>query len=317
MQELLKKNQVQIAIILIMAFLTYVLMYPSDILFFKRLSAHGIQIMLVFVLVGLVFLLLKVPRLTLVSFFCVAILSLFFKSSTNATIYRPTRNFSPTFQLAYIKTSELDDTYAEYIKSDLVSKNDIILVQEYTPLWKQLLDSLLAEEYPYKSELLRIDDFGQAIYSKNPIELTDTIGVDGIPSLMSEIKISDEFIYSVVGFYSFPPVHSRAFNELHDRLEELAEYLERLPNRNQVVIGAFNLVPWSEELTSFKQRLHMTESRINSSANVISRTSTLFKQPVDHIFISQPLDCLNFGPLNGIDENEGLYGRYQFKIKEL
>lgn len=315
MRELLQKNQVQIAYVLFVFFLTYVLMYPPDIVVFKKLSMHGIQIMLLLVVIGLVFLFIKVPRLTLVSFICVAVLSFFFKASTNTNVNRPSRNFSPTFELTYLKTSGLDDDFASTITSKDVLKRDIVLIQEYTPLWKQLIDSTLSANFPYKAELLRIDDFGQVIYSKNPITRIDTISASTSPSLVAEVKISDEFTYLVAGFYSLPPVHSSAYTELHNRLDQLASFLKSRPNPNQLVFGGFNLVTWSEELTSFKNNLHLSESRLTASSSRANR-NILFMQPVDHIFITDHLDCLNFGPIVNSEVNSGLYGKYQFKINE-
>lgn len=316
MRELLQKNQIQIAYVLFVFFLTYVLMYPPDILVFKKLSMHGIQIMLMLVVIGLIFLFIKVPRLTMVSFLCVAILSFFFKTSTNATINRPSRNFSPTFELTYLKTSGLEDDFQAVIGSKEVLTRDILVIQEYTPLWKQLVDSTLSSHFPYKAELLRIDDFGQVIYSKNPITRVDTISTSSSPSLIAEVKISDEFTYLLAGFYSLPPVHSTAYTELHNRLDELANFLHSRPNQNQLVFGGFNLVTWSEELTSFKNNLHLSESRLTNSSNDRINRNILFMQPVDHIFISDHLDCLNFGPLVKSEVNSGLYGRYQFKIND-
>jgi len=278
---------------------------------FKMGSSFAIQITLGYLLLGLVFLLCKQPRLMFTSFACCAGLCIFLKYSTNADITPLTQKTNEeTITVAHFNLSASGEDFEQTIQKILSSDVDLISLQEVTPDWASLLNESMGEQYPYSNSLVRFDPFGISIYSKYPLVDMDTFFYEDIPNLAGAIRTNGngEKVHFIAS-HTTPPLYSSAYIKMKEHLQAISQYATKISEKPIITIGDFYAPPWWKEIQDLKDAANLNDSRRSATLSF----SQIFENPVDYIFHSHHLSCLDFQ--NVADENAnhlGIMGEYQF-----
>ncbi len=271
----------------------------------KILSDYLVHIMFGFFFLGLTFLVFNQPRLLLTSFGICGILCVLLKNESNTELIFPNPNNESKIAIAHFNLANIN-SIAEF-KSTLDKLNvDILSLQEYTPDWSLILDSIVPLDYKHIAKLLRIDPYGKIIYSKYPILDVDTINHKDF----AELKITcsdykDKFL--LYSSYITPVLDKLSKNRAQQQLKSLSNDIQSSKDTPLFAFGEYNSVYWSEEIKSFRE-----QTRLNNSRKEIIPAS--LKPPYEHIFFSNELECLSEGAItNSSGEKIGYRGTYQFK----
>ena len=139
---------------------------PPDVVLLKRISSHSTQIMMLFLLVGMFFLIIDQKRLLFTAFGCSAALCLYFKYVANISLTMPVKTSEPALTVMQASASELGEDWELSLNAILQRSPDVICFLELTPDWEEVLRLKLIRNYPNYAELTRIDFYGMAIYTK-------------------------------------------------------------------------------------------------------------------------------------------------------
>jgi len=180
---------------------------------------------------------------------------------------------------------------------------DLIVMQETTPQWLALLDSIKAS-YPYKLAEPRDDSFGIAFYSKFPLDSTAIIESvpRGIPSLIAEARIGARRL-NIISTHPMPPIGSADYGARNLQLDSVAQLASRTPEP-LIVIGDLNITMWSHQYARFEEQSMLQNARRGFG---VEPTWPLFLLPamipIDHCLVSDGIVVTDFrtGPAIGSD----------------
>lgn len=270
----------------------------------KKSEDFVVQIMLAFLMLGLFFLILNNRRLILASFFCCGILCLFLKNASYENLVRPGESKAAKISLAHFNLSSITSTYDQLLEIVINTKPDIISFQEVTPDWELFIRKEFQNEYPHIIAYSRIDPFGKCIISKIPINYSDTLIIESVPNLICNVNLDNEEIF-IISTHFLPPLDSELTNRSHENLETISHFINALKSP-VIIAGDFNLVYWSNEIRSFRNKAKLFNSRRDASENGL-------KAAYDHIFYSRELECTGFAEINEFTTHVGIIGSYQKK----
>lgn len=185
---------------------------------------------------------------------------------------------------------------APIIDEILAENPDLLLLQEYTPIWHLAMQNALTETYPYYFGHPTEEAFGTAIYSKHPLSdpfrSPGAIPGDRSPFFRSTVRVADWEV-ALYCVHIVPPswtnriLMRRQFCELYDALKQ--------EQRPMLVGGDFNFTRRAE-MDEKLQSLGLAEAHAQSG---IGRGAT-FKIPwlpdigIDHVYMSSvltPIKC--------------------------
>lgn len=284
--------------------------FTPDLFVLKRGADFTVQIMLGYLLFGMLLLVLGRDSLMLVSFASCAILCLHLKRTSYQSLRLASPTDEPKVALAMINLSLSDDFEVTSGTIDMLTA-DLMLFQEYSPGWDDYLREKLRKTYPYQVEMTRIDPYGMAWYSRYPIVAADTFLAGGIPNLYVAVEPQKNKPIHFVSLHTFVPVNTNAYREIRNHLREVTRHVQSLDGP-LVVAGDFNLPSWANEVRDFKQQAQLHDSRRDIVPASMQGSVSFFKVPVDHIFFTADLECTDFRVITGArDSHLGIYGCYQ------
>ena len=190
---------------------------------------------------------------------------------------------------------DLTQTYIEN------SDSDIIVLMEYTPLWDQNLSAAFIKEYPYQIKQIRTHNFGIALWSKHPIvshQILDFTDRD-FPMIEAELAIGEETL-TVASIHLENPVGRENMTVRNHQVDQLIQRYKGY--RNLVLIGDYNMTPYSYDYTRLRDLLGLVETRC-SIAPTFPVYFLPLRIPIDHCLVSQTIEhsCLMLGPDIGSD----------------
>lgn len=284
------------------------IIFPPEMLLFRRWAAYAGQIMIAYVALGLLFLLFRHDRLTFVSFFSAAILALFIKTSSNQTIRLEAPNASREFQIAQLDLGGLNDPFAQLaILKD--SMADLMILQSIDPLLILDLKDSLGTSYPYYFGADHPDQ-GLWVFSRWPLGITHISGEQEQPQLAGILMVPEASdTLEFVATFMYPMF---AQTDLILRKDQLKLTSDLVGERSYPIlaIGQFNEVSWAPEIREFREKTGLLDSR----RGYLPGLKDFLDKPTDHIFYSSELACIAFR--NEIDSTGrflGISGTYQFK----
>lgn len=312
-----RKTLENLVFALLIAGALLVIFTPNNFMF-KRGATFAVQIMFVYLTLSFVFLIGKQQRLMLTSLACCAALNIFLKDSIDSAAQVVASPGSEKVKLAHFNVAnsspeDLENT----IESILSTDADLISLQEVTPEWDFVLHQALSAKYPHNFRQVRIDFHGISVYSRHQFENIDTFLFGDIPNVLGCIKIdsSDQMVH-FVSSHTEPPINTASFKKLRRHFDCIADRLGKI-NGPIVTMGDYNAVSWLSEVKSFREKVGLVDSRDFLSASPSSSLS-LMSMPIDHIFFSDHLECVNFQAVwNENSERLGIVGNYQFKQGEI
>ncbi len=275
-----------------------------------RLGADfAVQIMFAYLFLGILFLILKSPKLMFISFTCCGVMCLFLKRSFNDQLMLPMLRNTTSIKVAHFNVSATTD-YKNFIETVKNSRADIVSFQEVTPDWDMFLKQALKNDFPHSKSMVRIDFYGMAIYSKHKISKLDTFYHKDVPNLIGKINInkSDDQVF-FIGTHTTPPIDNASYQVLNEQLETVAKKAQKI-QAPLITFGDYNAMVWSFEIQNFKNQSGLKNSRRSYIPSFTNRAQS----PNDYIFYSDHLECVGFETLyHSNSEKAGILGQYQFK----
>lgn len=315
MTQILDNKILQLVLSVLIIGTTALCIFTPDVFVLKQGANFTVQIMFLFLLLGMVFLVVQQNKLMFTSLGACVVLCLHLKSLTDQGLRFPIQNQNPQISVAHIDLS-LSDDYNETMRTIWATDVDLISFQEFTPYWEEFLPEELKNHYPYQVKMTRIDPYGMAIFSKHPLCQIDTLQFDGfqdIPSMHAGVQINEETVIHVVSTHALPPVNEQAYQSIRSYFAQVGSFVDGLKGP-AITLGDFSLPPWSDEITHFKQSANMSDSR----RDIVTRTSGKpifwFNIPIDHIFYTKDFECTAFNTITGETASHmGIAGKYQLK----
>ncbi len=308
--RLLNYRYTQLALISLIVIGMLICIFAPNYYLFKMGTRFAIQIMLGYLLLGLVFLLMKQSKLMFTSFACCAGLCMFLKYSSNTDFRLPVPTSDLVIKAAHFNLSGSNEDYQSTIHTILSADAEIVSIQEVTPDWAAILEDSLRQVYPFSRSVIRFDPYGLAIYSKYPFEMTDTFLFEDIPNLVGCVRPPGVVrpIY-FISSHTTPPLYSTAFERLRGHLKKIANYAKDL-SAPVITMGDYNAPPWWTEIQHMKDFAQLNDSR----RSVESGWMHVFQNPVDYIFYSKHFTCVGFENINTASSSHlGIKGVYEIK----
>lgn len=205
-----------------------------------------------------------------------------------------------------IKMAFLNKLYSNtnYLEIDKKVKDldlDFIGFSEFKTIDKDYILSL--SEYPYVFSAQSRDNSTLAFFSKYPTVInSDAPDLGFCLSVKMEIN---EKLYSVFIIHPVPPINDDWVEERNRQLEALASYIQSLPNQNTILMGDFNLTPWSQFYQKISANLSFLQDSAQGKGIYFTWNSGLIGTQIDHIFVpvSSKVHAFNSVNIAGSDHN--------------
>ena len=283
---------------------TVVTILPPELFFFRVATKFSVQIMLAYLMLGLLFLFFNDERSMFVCFVCCIILCLFLRTRP---AFFATPQASPSFSVMNCNLSLGNSAiYDTTIHAIIENNADVISMQEVTPDWHDALkaNKRLNAQYPYDTIIVRMDFHGLALFSKYPFSQVNTFNYQNIPNLAGCIYHDSlkKDIY-IISSHTEPPLSLSAYDRIESHLDTIAQFIKKL-NKPVITLGDYQVMPWSSEVVKFRRKANLNDSRRD-----MLPTGDF---PYDHIFYSNALQCTDFRSIGkSISDHLGIIGEYQ------
>lgn len=232
----------------------------------------------------------KITRAYLLLF----LVSLFIQSGLLIAPY-----FHATKSFASSSKHELKVISANVLKTNTDYQSTIDFIREEDPDVFGLIElthdfseamNVLHEEYPHHILFPYHRGFGIGLYSKLPlIESKIDILSGGIPFIETHIEVEDKNIHLFL-IHALPPFNEEMFEARNNSLVQIASLLDSRPT---IIMGDFNLTPWSEYYQTFVRDSGLVSTRDMWDGLQHSWSSWGLYLPIDHIFLSRNIRVLN------------------------
>jgi endonuclease/exonuclease/phosphatase (EEP) superfamily protein YafD len=196
--------------------------------------------------------------------------------------YATTTNNATNLKVAVFNVLGSNQNYADIKQNVLAAEADVVGLVELVPELAQNLD--LSEKYPYQLLFPSAEDYlGLGVYSKFPLKLLYLEPKKNI-FLVCSLNFNGKEVIVVLA-HPEPPLgiqlNRRVLQQLADLKAKLAEYRKR----TVILMGDFNLTPWSKRYQWFTENLPL----YNVAFGRGWQTTWQNLLWIDHIFVSRDL----------------------------
>src|SRR5680860_536853 len=199
-----QRKRLQFPIALLVIFITLICLIQPDIEILEWVTNQTVLILLLWLVIGVGFLMLRSKRLAFVCLLSSALLCLFLKNASNISLAAPQAmmNDAARFSISHFNLSSVQDNLDEDL--ELIDKlaPDILVFQEFTPQFQDQIMEHYDTIYSGKTEFLRIDDYGQVIFTSFPVLTKDTFLIYNMPVLRLRLQIRDGRIFQLISHYN-------------------------------------------------------------------------------------------------------------------
>ncbi len=309
--------QIPVGLLVILG--TVLSVYTPDTFIFRMGARFAVQFMFICLGLGFLFLFLRVQVLMFVSFIAAALMCIFLKGSfqeADARAFYPKPNGGLILKAAHFNVGSANQDYPSMIETMLKADADLISIQELTPDWNLFLKQGLKDKYPHSKSVVRIDFRGLAFYSKYPLSRIDTFHFEDTPNIYGSVKVDSthgELFFICAN--TEPPVNTAAYGKIRRHLMQVAKIAKSI-KEPVLTMGAYNSVPWSQELKAFRTTSGLQNGRHDFTPALLTTSPKFLDVPTDHIFHSDELESVSFGPLSGNDGSYlGVLAEFQYKYR--
>ncbi|PIQ96142.1 MAG: hypothetical protein COV67_11010 [Nitrospinae bacterium CG11_big_fil_rev_8_21_14_0_20_56_8] len=196
-----------------------------------------------------------------------------------------------------------NDQYGKVRQLIRTQEPEVILFLEVTEKWTEMLRGELGG-YPYSKVAPREDAMGIGLFSR--LELKDLeigpIGETNIPSVLGRMKVGSKWV-RVIGTHLMSPLTPRFTEDRNRQLGALQEVLNGEKGL-KMVLGDFNLTPWSSLMKNFGRSTGLMDTRIGQG--IKPTWPSMFPPlwiPIEHCMVSPEIGIHKFqiGPEVGSD----------------
>lgn len=177
---------------------------------------------------------------------------------------------------------------------------DLLVTLEVNDQWvRELAD--LERILPYSAIEPREDNFGIALYSKQPLDDLEWVRwgempgqIGGGPSITAQIDWQGQLI-ELVATHPLPPINPGYFEARNDHLRSLTQYLQGLGGgRPRLVLGDLNTTMWSPFYQSLVRKAKLKNSREGFGIQPTWPSEMpLLQIPIDHVLTSREFTVLD------------------------
>ncbi len=172
---------------------------------------------------------------------------------------------------------------------------DVVAVLEYANQWHDACE-FITEQFPYSVRIPRWHGYGIAVFSKLPfkqsqsVQLTKTI-ID-VPAIEATVTVDGKDI-RIFAVHTVSPINQFRWDIRNEQLEEIATWINE-SHDSTVVVGDFNMAPWSWWNQNFLANTGLRESRpgFGPQATWPSLLGPL-AVPIDYAFVSHDIHVHN------------------------
>jgi len=286
---------------------------PND-LYCKWAANYANQVMFGYLLLGVVFMFIRQPRLMFTSFGCCAALCLYLNNTVDSPFTESNikTNQSNVISVAHFSTSKSVKSISETIELIKNHNADLVSIQEIDYLWATELSECMIDYYPSMVMLPDTGFLGLALLSKYPLESIDTFHFNNKPNLIGTVSTPSSKL-NLISSYTLPAKDESSYHQLVLHLNVLSEKIKNF-EAPYITLGEYNAVSWSNEIKEFRNSSGLKDSRKGISPTFPNGQMDFLEIPVDHIFYSNHLRCLDFETLDGKETSHlGIKGIYEFK----
>ncbi len=313
-------KHIQTAGAVLVALLVVASVAPLDLPAARWLANHAPHFTLSLVAFGVIAMSLRLQQVMVASFLGAAALALVLRSSTNDLTPQASEGLAveqaaQRLEVAQFSTANLALEAPYGLDAVAASKADVLTISGLTPDWNLYLATSLAEAYPYQYVYEDIGLQGIGLFSKQPLGSLDSVHINNVVHLNACLPgrstAADMRLFVV---QTLPPINSSAFSRLRSQLERVAGYVETF-SEPTVVLGDFNSVPWSSEISDFQALAKVQDSRRSMQSTFVQGAPQLFEVPVEHIFFTKQLQCVQYTTLRSADGYLGNSATFHNRIK--
>lgn len=310
----MKTNSVfQYSVVSVIVLVTLICVFTPDILFFKKVTAYTLFIMLGLLASGFIWFVFNQKRLMMVSLLCCCILCLYLKESSNKKMRLAAVTANPSIRISHVSLGNAESDYDAVIDYLLAMDVDFFSFQELTPDWNAHLSDRLSSSFSYIETMTRLDQYGMGFFSKYPFEHLDTIYFLEIPNLSGTVQLAGNKKCNIISCQVMPPVNQSAFVSIASHFQLITDYILQQQG-TKVVLGDFHLPPWSTEVQEFKAASQLQDGRRDIHPRNIDGSMSLPRIPVEHILYTHELECTAFSEIgNDLVGRIGISGTYQLQ----
>jgi endonuclease/exonuclease/phosphatase (EEP) superfamily protein YafD len=280
--------------------------------FIKSWVKFAPQLAIIYWLAGILFLVLKQPRLTMISFVCCGFLCLFLKNTTSDEDVSLKKNNVPSLRIAQINIAASNSDVYPTLQTIRALEADVISLQEVNLDWHKTLKDSLRKTHPYSCRVEGADLLATEFYTRLPIIRCDTFYSHDLPNLHINLKTTAlSAPIHIVSSYIQPPSFSSAYDKMQAQLSGIAQRVRQV-NAPTITVGDYNIEASSFEIQNFRQEAGLLISRRGFRPYRPDGKFDISEVPTDHIFFTPHLQCIGFEVVIGAhSERIGITGTYQ------
>lgn len=308
MTERFKNNMLQTSLSTILFVGTGIVVMAPQVPLIRKVSEYSVHIMLGMLLFSMLSMVLGKSKVMFAGLACTAALCIFLKNASHNTLKLPEANTETKLNVAHINLGNISFDFTSIMNMLEEEDIDFVSFQEFTPDWHVYISKELNSKFPYSFTEVRIDPYGLAVYSKEPIVVSDTFLCNDIPN-MSVVVEKEGKSFQVVSSYLTPALDNKSLKVAAKQLGAIADIVNE-SSFPLLALGEYNMVYWTNEIRGFRAKTKLQNSRrdlVDSNLRV----------PYDHIFFSSALECTQFKEMKDDAQNYiGIMGTYQIKKED-
>jgi endonuclease/exonuclease/phosphatase (EEP) superfamily protein YafD len=182
----------------------------------------------------------------------------------------------------------------------LATRADVLLLQEITPRWRDVLHDIgIADRYPYSEVHARRDTGGQAVFSRVPLLDVRVVDARTRPTISAAVDVDGARVH-VVDVHVIGP--SYGMSDHRASFASLEALASSLPEP-RVVAGDFNATPYNRSLRGFEELgLDSAHERRGRGLAATWPNGEHAPPPVrlDHVFVDDEIVVLAVRELDGV-----------------
>lgn len=318
LEKWLQFRRLRIPLMLLVVLVTLICVIQPDFQWLRRISNQTVLILILWLILGVAFLMLRSKTLSMVCLSCCALLCLHLKNASNISLAAPqvVVDQNSKFSICHFNLSSIQERLDEELKLIDQIRPDILVFQEFTPQFEDQIIEYYDSVYSDYTEFVRMDDYGQVVFTSFSVLDKDTFLIYNIPVIRVRFQIDEEKVIQLISHYNLPPITSQYKEDSKMVFSQLSDFIAQA-GEPVIYLGTLNYVSWDNELVRFRYRAELNDSRRSFFPSFSNSNKSLFYAPVDHIYYNKYLDCLQFKKVeNSSNQKIGIRGEYQLSRNE-
>ena len=195
-------------------------------------------------------------------------------------------------RLMLINMDWANRNYPAVTKAIAEAGADIIVLQEFTPEWRDHVQDDLSAEYPYYEPITRPLGAGMALFSRYSLTGVEVLILDASTHVAVLARVNvDGTMVTMLALHPPAPVQSEKFANRSRQFNEAA-LLMRSISGPKVLIGDLNTTMWSPYFRELVKDSGLRDARLGFGLQPSwpMPLPALFQIPIDHCLVSDDIE---------------------------